>query len=318
LTLENVRLQNVQQGVTWVGDINHPPMRNFVFRNSEIIDHKGKGMSLDCEMVNPVIEGFYTRGWGEEESHTAIWIGQGILGGRITNGKIENSGYNGLECFYPQTIPTKSALSRDNPFGAGMVISGIEIDGVSNIACSLAGCKRCVVSDIHIRNAGAGMEYIDEITADPGGQPLYSDYNASNVTVANIQVVGITIHRLLRGRFSNHVVTDCGSFGVQIYDGADEVTLQNSSLSRCANGMVFCNGARNTVITGNDFLKAPGDPALAGFHAYGGGSHIFSGNILRGGLYSSVDQATVLVAPNVSPQVVGGVFTDPYNYRLPP
>jgi Right handed beta helix region len=315
LILDRVRLQNVKQGVTWVGDLHYGPMRNFVFRDSEIIDHKGKGMMLDCEMLNPVIEGFYTRGFGKRESHTAIWIGQGILGGRISGGKIENSGYNGLEVFYPQCYPTKSSLSRDNPHGAGMVISDIEMDGVANIACSLAGCKRSVISNIHIREAGSGMEYIDEIN-DQDGKILYSDYVASNVTVAGIKGVGITIHRLKRGRFTNHTVTDCGSFGVQIYDGADEIVFSDSTVQRCADKMVFCNGAPSTVVTGNTFLKAPGDPATFGYYAWGG-KHIFQNNILKGGLQSGAGEAQVFTAPGVLGVVSSGdVFTDHHNYRF--
>jgi len=315
LLLENIRIQNCNDGWKYVGAIWAAPCLSLTFRNSEIIDFKGRGMFLDCDIADPVIENFYLRGTGDDlTTNTGIWIGQGILGGRICNGKIEHCALNGLETFYPQCYPTKSQLSRDNPFGCGMVISNIEMDGITNIACSLAGLKRGVVSNIHIRNAGAGMEYIDEI-CEQDGVPLYSDYLASNVTVANIKGVGITIHRLKRGRFTNHVVTDCGSFGVQIYDGAEEVVFSDSTIQRCADRMVFCNGAPSSVITGNTFLKAPGDRAAFGFYAYGG-KHIFANNILRGGLKSGVGEASVLTAPGVPAVVSGGVFTDCHNYRF--
>jgi len=317
LLLDNIRIQNCTDGWKYVGAIWAPPCLGLTFRNSEIINFKGRGAFIDCDVADLVIENFYLKGTGNDlQTNTGIWAGQGLLGGRIAHGKIEHCALNGLELFYPQVYPTKSQLSRDNPFGAGMIISGLEIADITNIACSLAGCKRCVVSDIHIRDSGAGMEYIDEIN-HLDGVPIFSDYQADNVTVARCSNVAVTIHMVKRGRFTNHVITDCASFGCQIYNGADEITFQNSTLARCANGMLFLNGAHRTVITGNEFLKTPGDPAIAGFHAFGGGPHIFSGNILRGGLITTADQASILTAPGVAASVVNGVFTDSHNYRFP-
>jgi hypothetical protein len=314
LTIDNVCIRDANDGVKYVGLLAYPSNTNFTFRNSDITNFKQKGMFLDTDLLNPVIEGFYLRGFGDRESNTGIWIGQGILGGRICNGKIENCGYNGLEVFYAHCYPTKSALSRDNPHGPGIMISGIEIDGCTNIACSLAGCKRSVISNLHIRNAGSGIEYVDEITSQDG-KTLWSDYNAYGVTVANIKGVGVTIHRMKRGRFSNHIATDCGNFGVQIYDGAESIVFADSSLSRCGDRMLFCNGAPNTVVTGNEFLKVAGDPASFGFYAFGG-QHIFQNNILRGGLKSGVAQATVQTAPGVPAVVSGETFSDYHNYRF--
>jgi hypothetical protein len=58
-----------------------------------------------------------------------------------------------------------------------------------------------------------------------------------------------------------------------------------------------------------------GDRANFGFYAYGG-THVFSGNILRGGLKSGRSASTIFVAPGVSPSISGDVFTDLQNYRF--
>ncbi|HEU0068587.1 MAG TPA: hypothetical protein VFQ26_04905, partial [Nitrospiraceae bacterium] len=97
MVVDNVRIRNAQDGVKYVGHIAYPPLIDFTFRNSDVVDFKGFGMNLDCDISNPVIENFLIRGWGKQQSFTGIWMGQGILGGRVVNGRIENVGYNGLE-----------------------------------------------------------------------------------------------------------------------------------------------------------------------------------------------------------------------------